>query len=525
MSPEQAAGSPVIDPRTDVYALGATLYELLTQQAVVPGRERRECLRQILDEEPLPPRRLNRALPPELEVIILKALAKQPEERYGSARELADDLRRFLDDQPIRARRPTLRDWAAKWVRRHRRVVTAAVLLLAAAVLVLGATAYRVSRAESRALDALKKAEEEKDLAREALRREEVQRRRAEEALEREAVQRRRAEANSREARKVLAFLTRLGVEKLAGEAKFQELRRQLLGELLTYYQEFIDQHQDDPTAEAELVETRFQVAELLDELGRRAEARTTYLEAMRAFQGLPGSAEPPHCGPPRGVAPVMLLDQPAVQADLNLSPQQARKVATLLDFRGKPLTDDKLDAVEKGLADVLKPEQAVRLRQLVLQARGPQALLDPDTAQALGLSDRQKEEIRSLLVRSEGGPGRPEGPGGPGRPKGDGPGRRDGPGRQNGPGGPGGRGPGGPGDRGPGDRGPGGPGGWREGPGGPKDGGHSPEADRSQLNEQVLRVLTAEQRVRWQKMLGEPFRGELRVEPPSRPDFPPPHP
>src|SRR5262249_32200129 len=75
MSPEQASGRTVADPRSDVYGLGATLYELLTLQPAFPGRDRRECLRQVLEEEPTPPRRLSKAVPAELETIVLKAMA------------------------------------------------------------------------------------------------------------------------------------------------------------------------------------------------------------------------------------------------------------------------------------------------------------------------------------------------------------------------------------------------------------------------------------------------------------------
>src|SRR5262249_38385840 len=102
MSPEQAlAKRVVVDHRTDVYSLGATLYELLALRPVFEGTDRQELLRQIAFEEPKPPRRVNRAVPAELEVIVLKALEKNPADRYATARALADDLRRFLDDRPI----------------------------------------------------------------------------------------------------------------------------------------------------------------------------------------------------------------------------------------------------------------------------------------------------------------------------------------------------------------------------------------------------------------------------------------
>src|SRR5205823_5050881 len=123
MSPEQALAQPIgVDHRTDIYSLGATLYELLTLQAAFNGRDRQELLRQIAFDEPPPPRRINKAIPAELETIVLKAMAKNPADRYGTAAELADDLERFLKDEPIRARRPTLIHRSRQWARRHRTV-------------------------------------------------------------------------------------------------------------------------------------------------------------------------------------------------------------------------------------------------------------------------------------------------------------------------------------------------------------------------------------------------------------------
>jgi tetratricopeptide (TPR) repeat protein len=139
MSPEQAlAQRVVVDHRTDVYSLGVTLYELLTLQPAFPGDDRQELLRRIAFEEPRRPRQVNRAIPPELETVVLKACEKNPAERYATAQELGDDLRRFLDDRPISARRPTLAQRLRKWGRRHRAAVRAGVVLagMSAALLV-----------------------------------------------------------------------------------------------------------------------------------------------------------------------------------------------------------------------------------------------------------------------------------------------------------------------------------------------------------------------------------------------------
>jgi tetratricopeptide (TPR) repeat protein len=138
MSPEQAlAQRVVVDHRTDIYSLGATLYELLTLEPVFAGQDRQELLRQIAFEEPRAPRRLDRAIPAVLEVIVLKALQKNPADRYATAQELAEDLRRYLKDEPIRARRPSLAQRAGRWSRRHQPLVWSAavgVIILAASV-------------------------------------------------------------------------------------------------------------------------------------------------------------------------------------------------------------------------------------------------------------------------------------------------------------------------------------------------------------------------------------------------------
>jgi tetratricopeptide (TPR) repeat protein len=131
MSPEQAlARRGVVDQRTDIYALGLTLYELLTRRPAFDGRDYHELLRQIAQEEPIPPRRLDPEIPRDLETIILKAIRKDASGRYATAQELADDLARFCADKPILARRPTLLEQAVRQTRRHRQIVVTAVTVL-----------------------------------------------------------------------------------------------------------------------------------------------------------------------------------------------------------------------------------------------------------------------------------------------------------------------------------------------------------------------------------------------------------
>lgn len=134
MAPEQADGtSAEVDRRSDVYGLGATLYEVLTGRPVFEGTPA-EMLLKTLQQEPVAPRRQLPHLPVELEVIVLKCLEKDPGRRYGSARALAEDLRRFLDGEPILARAPSLVFRWRRSVRKHRAlaVVTAVALGISA---------------------------------------------------------------------------------------------------------------------------------------------------------------------------------------------------------------------------------------------------------------------------------------------------------------------------------------------------------------------------------------------------------
>ncbi len=165
MAPEQAGGrNREVGPWTDVYALGAMLYECLTGRPPFLGATPVETVMQVLEQEPVSPRRLNPQVPADLQTICLKCLEKSPQRRYATALELADDLARFLDHRPIRARPIGRPARAARWCRRNPALAAASALAaacLAAAVGVsvwFGVYQYRAAaalRAQRRQTDRL----------------------------------------------------------------------------------------------------------------------------------------------------------------------------------------------------------------------------------------------------------------------------------------------------------------------------------------------------------------------------------
>jgi tetratricopeptide (TPR) repeat protein len=241
MSPEQAlAKRGLVDHRTDIYSLGVTLYELLTLEPAFAGQDRHEVLRHITTEEPRPPRRLNRAIPADLETIVLKAMAKEPESRYGTAQEVADDLRRFLEDKPIRARRPSPWQRLAKWSRRHRPLVLTAAAFLGLAVVALAIGTYHYSQGQKR------------------------------------------AEARSRLARRAVdEMYTEFAEQWLEEQPQLEEVQRQFLLKALRFYEEFAQEQGSDPEVRLAQALAYRRVGDIQFKLGEQAQAEAAYREAL----------------------------------------------------------------------------------------------------------------------------------------------------------------------------------------------------------------------------------------------------
>ena len=143
MAPEQAQGlSKAIGPTTDVWALGAILYELLTGRPPFLGATPMETLLQVIHNEPVPPLQLQPRLPHDLNTICLKCLQREQRKRYASAQELADDLQAFLDDHPIKARPTGLPTRMLKWIRRNPTLASLGVFTLVVLLGLLGFFSY-----------------------------------------------------------------------------------------------------------------------------------------------------------------------------------------------------------------------------------------------------------------------------------------------------------------------------------------------------------------------------------------------
>jgi len=256
MSPEQAmAKRGAIDHHTDVYSLGAALYELMTLEPAFSGSDRQELLRQLAFEEPRPPRRLSKVVPSELETIILKAMEKDPAERYATAQEMADDLRRFLLDRPIQARRAGRMERTWRWCRRNRAVAS----LLAAAVVLstgLAVLALLLWDRQRQTEAALKQAEDQRQVA---------------------ETRRLVAEANFQQVCVLLSHAPR--TSRLLPQSAREKT--------LSLYERFIKEPGPDPAERLLMAQMYSKLAEVQHVAGKHAKAVQSYRKAINLLQQL----------------------------------------------------------------------------------------------------------------------------------------------------------------------------------------------------------------------------------------------
>ena len=263
MSPEQAHGRlDQLGPRSDVYSLGATLYCLLTGQPPFAG-EMLDVIRDVQTGRFRAPRQLDRSIDRALDAICLKAMALQPADRYSSPRTLAEDVERWMADEPVTAWREPWARRAQRWMRRRRTAMTAIAAASVMALLGLAGVLVVQDRA-NRDLYASNERERERfDLAQEAIR----------------------------------FFHTGLSEDLLLKESQFDGLRNRLLGGARSFYQklERLLAGQTDRRSRVALSQAYFEIGELTSRIGSKEEALAIHRKALDLRQAL---AREPDAGP-----------------------------------------------------------------------------------------------------------------------------------------------------------------------------------------------------------------------------------
>ncbi len=259
MSPEATRGQPAaVDQRTDIYSLGASLYQMLTFRHVFPETNKAALVGKIANDEPRSLRSHNPSIPVDLETIILKALAKEPTERYTTAGEMADDLQRFIEEKPIKARCPSLMDRAVKWSRRHKTLVAATAIILL--LTTIGSLAIAMITVQARAKTARALEQSEGSLAI---------------AL-----------------RVIDDIYTQVAITWLADQPQLTQMEQAFLAKAQAAYEEIVRQHPRDFAARLGRATAAFRLGSIHRKLGDFDKAETQLNGAIDRLKGL-GEEDP----------------------------------------------------------------------------------------------------------------------------------------------------------------------------------------------------------------------------------------
>jgi eukaryotic-like serine/threonine-protein kinase len=247
MSPEQAAGDfDRLGPTADVYSLGATLYCLLTGKPPFEGDDVGAILRSVQKGEFQSPRRIDPSIDRPLEAICLKAMALKPEDRYPGVKPLADDVERWVADEPVSSYRDPVATRLTRWGRRHRSLAASVAALLVSAVVGLSIGALLING------------------------------------------ERAKADANFRQARAAVdEYFTTVSESRLLNVPGLQPLRKELLDSAMRYYRDFLSQRSHDSAVRVETASATFRVGWINMTLGRPNEALEPLRTATELYEAL----------------------------------------------------------------------------------------------------------------------------------------------------------------------------------------------------------------------------------------------
>lgn len=284
MSPEQSSGRPeTIDRRTDIYSLGVTLYETCTGRQPFQSLDGAHLIRAIQTIEPAKPRYWNKQLPVDLQTIIQRAMRPDKADRYASAKELAEDLRRFSLGQPVLASRVTLVERITRWSADRAGLVTAAFLIAVGCVVALLAHNIVIQNERGNTLKQLVRGNE-----------------------------------NYKQARSAVDSLGMAMAERLqsiresnpAAETIRQDILQELLAETLHYYESFIQASNKDPQLVVDVAQTRLKIARLIRINGNAQDTILAYEKAIEGLTSIPANQSSPEVAS----AIVVAMNELAVQ-------------------------------------------------------------------------------------------------------------------------------------------------------------------------------------------------------------------
>ncbi len=249
MAPEQAqARHDLVDQRTDIYGLGAILYEILTGRPPFVAPKTAEVIKKVCNEAPTSPRQIVPQIAPGLEAVCLKALQKEKADRYATATELAQEVRRHLADEPVKAFPEPWTHRAARWIRRHKTLVSTAAGLLILGTIALGTSTFLVSQ------------------------------------------ERNEAEAQGQQARNAVNLLTK--VADIGFDEKLDPLQEEFLKNALAYYEQFTSRASRDPSVRLKHGRAYQQMGDIHRKLGRLAESENAYRQAVEMLLPLTDRAD-----------------------------------------------------------------------------------------------------------------------------------------------------------------------------------------------------------------------------------------